>query len=75
MTDVTVRIPSSAARLLAEIDRVADVSDRRYLPEDTELDLHIHKAHLHRLLGRYDMLTVVSGDEDPTGGDGRDHVA
>lgn len=75
MTDVTVRIPSSAGRLLAEIDRVADVSDRRYLPEDTELDLHIHKAQLQRLLGRYDTLTVVSGDEDPTGGDGRDHVA
>ncbi len=72
MIEVTVRIPHSAGRLMAEIDRVAEVRDRRYRSEGAELDVHIHRAQLRRLIALYDKLTILHGGADLTDLDGPD---
>lgn len=63
--DVTVRLPHSAGKLLAELDRCAEVRDRRYLEDRVELDLRIAKSHLAQLAGRHRELVVPEGVIDP----------
>ncbi len=60
--DVTIRIPHSAGRLLAEIDRVAEVRDRRYPPEGAEFDVRINRAQFMQLRDRHGALSVLKGD-------------
>ena len=64
-TDVTVRIPHAAGKLLNEIDRLAQVRHRTYLADGVELGIHINRAHLSQLRGRYPALRVTGGDPDP----------
>jgi len=49
---VTVRTAIGNGRLIAEIDRMAEVSARRYTDSHVEMDLHIDRTQLGQLLGR-----------------------
>jgi len=63
--DVSVRLPHSAGRLLAELDRRGEVRDRRYLEDGVELDLRINRDQLAQLAGRHPELTITSGSIEP----------
>jgi GTP-binding protein HflX len=56
---VTVTVPQADGRLLAELDRRAEIHARRYRDETVELDLRINRALLAQLLGRHPALGVV----------------
>ena len=58
-THITVRTAVGNGRLIAEIDRLAEVVDRRYLGNVTEMVLNIDHTQLEQLLGRYPDLKVV----------------
>jgi GTP-binding protein HflX len=60
---VTLRAGASNGRAIAEIDRLAEVLDRRYLNNTAELDLRIDRTQLRQLLGRYPDLQVVPHEE------------
>jgi GTP-binding protein HflX len=62
---VTVGVPHREGKLIAEIDRLAEVDDRRYLAEHVELDLRMNRTQFKQLLGRYPTMSVVKGDVDP----------
>lgn len=66
--DVTVHVPHAEGKLLSEIDRLADVRERRYEADFVVLDMYINRSKLDHLRGRYPALTVVSPDlpEDGT---------
>jgi len=62
--DVTLRLPHAAGKLLAELDRCADVRDRRYGEHGVELDVRIGRSHLEQLAGRHRELIVPEGVMD-----------
>ena len=66
--EVTVRIPHTEGKLLAELGTRGFVRDRRFLAEGVELDLRISRTQLSQFAGRYKCLTVL-GDNPPTSGD------
>lgn len=59
---VTIFARHSEGKLLSEIDRIAEVTDRRYTQEGVEMDIRMNRAQLAQLLGRYDTLSVIKGD-------------
>ncbi len=63
--DVSVRLPHSAGKLVAELDRLADVRDRRYLEDGVELDLRINRSQLTQLVGRHPELVITAGSLEP----------
>jgi len=63
--EVTVRLPHSAGKVVAELDRVANVRDRRYLEDGVELDLRINRAQLAQLVGRHPELVITAGSAEP----------
>jgi len=60
--DVVVCIPHAEGKLIHEIDRLAEVGDRRYKTDGVELDLHINRAQLMQFLGRNPAMKVLDGD-------------
>ncbi|UCG17596.1 MAG: GTPase HflX [Phycisphaerales bacterium] len=71
-THITVRTAVGDGRLIAEIDRLAEVVDRRYVGNATEMVLNIDHTHLEQLLGRYPDLKVVSPADSIPPDAGRD---
>ena len=64
---VVVWIPHAEGKLLSEIDRLADVRDRRYESDGVKLDIRINRARLLQLCGRYPAMSVLareSGESD-----------
>ncbi len=61
VAEVTVQLPHAAGKALSEIDRIADVRDRRYLDDCVELDLRVDRSSLAKLAGRHPELTITSG--------------
>lgn len=66
--EVSVLVPHAEGKLLGEIDRLADVRDRRYRVDGVELDLRMTPAQLAQLRGRHPALTIVKGDADAAEG-------
>jgi GTP-binding protein HflX len=62
---VTVSIPQREGKLIAEIDRRADVRERRYLNAVVEMDICMNRTQLRQLTGRNPSMTVVQGEIDP----------
>ncbi len=62
---VTVRTAVGNGRLIAEIDRMAEVAARRYTDSHVEMDLHIDRTQLDQLLGRYPELECLTPLPDP----------
>ncbi len=56
----TVRVPNGQGRLIAEIERRAQVLARRYVDNDVEFDLRINKSQLDQLRGRFAELETVA---------------
>ena len=63
--EATIRIPQGEGKLMAEIDRRADVYNRRYLPTTVELEIRMNRTQLRQLAGRHPTLTIVKGDLTP----------
>ncbi len=59
--EVTIRIPQRDGRLIAEIDRHADVRDRRYVADAVEADICMNRAQLRQLLGRHPSASIIRG--------------
>ncbi len=67
---VTIHAPHTAGKLLGEIDRIAEVIDRRYASDGVEMDIRIDRAQLDQLRGRYDALRIEGeGSSAPNGMD------
>ena len=67
--EVTVYIPHSESKLIAQIDRLADVLDRRYVQDGVQLDLRMNRTKLRQLLGRSKSMTIINGtvgEPDPS---------
>ena len=62
-------IPHSGGKLIAELDRLADVRGRRYESHGAELDIRMNRTQLKQLLGRHPAVTVLKGDVDPVDDD------
>jgi len=62
--EVSIRIPHAEGRLLAEIDRLADVRQRRYLPDCVEIDIRMNRRQLTQLCGRYPAMKIVKDEAD-----------
>jgi GTP-binding protein HflX len=56
----TVRTGVDNGRLMAELDRLGTVIERRYTGNAAEMDLRIDRARLHQLVGRYPGLQVIA---------------
>ncbi len=54
----TVHIPHQEGKLLAQIERLADVTARRYVENGVELDLRLNRVQLLQLLGRHPAMTL-----------------
>lgn len=63
--EVTIGVPHAEGKLLAEIDRLADVLERRYLPDGVQLDIRMNRHQLRQLCGRYPLLAVLRGTVEP----------
>jgi GTP-binding protein HflX len=61
----TVHVPHTEGKLLAEIDRRAEVLARRYRDDGVELDVRIDRAQLRHICGRHDTISVLRSDSDP----------
>ncbi len=59
--EVTVFVAHSEGKLVAQIDRLADVLDRRYVQDGVQLDLRMNRTKLRQLLGRSRSMTVING--------------
>ena len=67
--EVTVYIPHSESKLIAQTDRLADVLDRRYVQDGVQLDLRMNRTKLRQLLGRSKSMTIINGtvgEPDPS---------
>ncbi len=67
VSEVTVQLPHGAGKALAEIDRIADVRDRRYLNDFVELDLRVDRAFLAQLARHHPELLIANGPEQREG--------
>ena len=63
--EVTVGISHAEGKLLAEIDHLAEVLDRRYLPDRVVLDIRMNRRRLRQLCGRHPTLAILNGEVDP----------
>jgi GTP-binding protein HflX len=57
--EATICIPHAEGKLIAEMDRLADVRRRRYRQDGVELDIRMSRAQFHQLSGRYQALSVI----------------
>jgi hypothetical protein len=72
---LTVHIPHGEGKLMADIDRLADVRDRRYLQEGIEFDLRMNRTQFAQLRGRHPDLTIISGlDNQDEAGEPEQHA-
>ena len=62
--DVTVHVPHAEGKLLHELGHVAEIRERRYLPDGVELDIGINRDQLAQLRGRYRTLSVRTEGAD-----------
>lgn len=62
--EVTVHIPHSQGKLLAEIDHLADVAQRRYVEGGVELDIRMSRAPFMQLRGRHEEMHILRGNID-----------
>ena len=62
--DVTVQVPHSEGKLLNEFIRLAEVKERRYVPDGVELDISIDLAQLSQLQGRYGTFHIIRPGSD-----------
>ena len=60
-TTVRIRVPQCEGRLLAEIDRLAEVKEREYSVDVVELEICINRSQLLHLCGRYPTMSIVAG--------------
>ena len=60
---VTLRVPLNNGKLLALLDQIAQVLDRRYNGPIAELDLDIDRRRLNQITGRYPDAQVVSNGD------------
>ncbi len=58
--DATLRMPVHEGKLIARIDQMAGVLQRRYDGACVEMDVRITPTHLRQLAGRYAALEIVS---------------
>lgn len=65
--ELTVHVPHSEGKLLSELGRRAEISDRRYGEEGVELDLRIPRSQLTQLKGRFTNLKIVSMKNERAG--------
>ena len=63
--EVTISLPPKEGKLIAEIDRLAEVLRREYGPDAVRLDIRINRTQLKQLLGRHPDLAVTKGDVEP----------
>jgi GTP-binding protein HflX len=63
--DATILLPHSEGKLLAELDRRAEIFERRYVEHGVELDLRISRTQLGQFCGRHKNLRVLKGELDP----------
>ncbi len=59
----TIRLDQSEGKLLAEIAHHANVSDRRYMGNDVELDLSMNQTQFLQLCARFGSINIVRTDE------------
>lgn len=59
--DVTISLPQSSGKLLAELDRITEVLDRRYENDHVEMDLRINIEQLRQLHGRHPEMKILKG--------------
>lgn len=62
--EATIRVPHREGKLMAEIDRLACVRERRYLTDAVELDISMSRNQLRQLRGRHPALDLVGDDVD-----------
>ena len=63
--EVTISLPPREGKLIAEIDRLADVRGREFSSDAVRLDIRMNRTQLKQLLGRYPDLSVVKGNVEP----------
>jgi len=61
-TTVRIRVPQREGRLLAELDRLANVLRRAYVGSAVELDVQLDCGRLAQFRGRYPALTILETD-------------
>ncbi len=66
----TVLVPHAEGKLLSELDRLAEVFERRYVEGGVELDIRMNRAPFLQLRGRHEGMVVVRSD--PAALDGHD---
>ena len=59
MVDATLRCPVHDGKLIAQIDQMAGVIERRYEDAYVEMHVRISPTHLHQLAGRNKALQVI----------------
>jgi len=60
VVETTVRVPSGEGRLVAEIERRAQVQARRYVDASVEFDVRISKSQLEQLRGRFPQIETLA---------------
>lgn len=70
--EVTVLVPHAAGKLLAELEHLADIRERRYVEGGVELSIRMNRAPFNQLRGRHQELAIVGGQVDVHQGDGPD---
>lgn len=65
VSEATLLVPHAEGKGLAEIDRRADVVDRRYTDDGVEIDVRLSVELLSELCGRYQAVTVLKGGSAP----------
>ena len=63
--EVTIHIPHEEGKLIAEMERLADVRDRRYRQDGVEFDISMNRGQFQQLRGRYRAMSMVKGDVGP----------
>ncbi|MCP4591003.1 MAG: GTPase HflX [bacterium] len=64
--EVTVRVPVAEGKLIAQLDQLAWIRQRRYTATYVELDIRIDTTHLDQLVGRHSSLEVLPPATPPT---------
>ncbi len=60
--EATVHIPHAEGKLIAEIDRMAEVRQRRYCQDGVELDIRMNRERLIQLRSRYPAMSLLKGE-------------
>ena len=64
---VTLRIPLADGKLIATIDQIADVRDRRYEGQHAEIDLSIDRRRLQQIKGRNPGVEIIRSNGSDSG--------